>query len=145
MFLTYHMQNRIAFTVKYENRVAYYTAYSLHTTCPNSLPPIAMSSSTPSKRSRTQDATPEEEYGHLEKWFTGEQTQMVTYLHEVSQKSIIVPKYIRTDWLKEEQLDEVRRMINYHKLKKFLGLTSCIYPNLVKVFYTNLHVEWARC
>ena len=61
----------------------------------------------------TQDITPEEEYGHLEKWFTSEQTQMLAYLHEVSRKNIIVLKFIRTDYLKEEQLDEIGNMVNF--------------------------------
>jgi len=63
---------------------------------------------------------------------------MQKYLHEFSRKSIIAPKYITTEWLKEQRLEEVRSMINHHKLKKFLGLTGCIYSDLVKVFYTNL-------
>ena len=41
------------------------------------------------------------------------------------------------DWLKEEKLDEVRDMLKFKKLDS-LKLTENTYPNLVKVFLTNM-------
>lgn len=106
--------------------------------CPESLIPTAMSSSTPNRISRANTSTPEEECGHLEKWFTSEQIEMLSYLHECSRKMIIGSEYIRVDWSKEEQLHEIKNMVNHQKLKKCLALYGCIYPDLVKVFHTNL-------
>ena len=42
------------------------------------------------------------------------------------------------DWLKEENLVEVRSMLKFHKLDQFLNLTGNTYPDLVKVFLTNM-------
>jgi len=44
-------------------------------------------------------------------------------------------------WLEEEQLKEIRVIVNHQKLKKFLKLSGCIYPDLVKVFYINLTID----
>jgi len=35
-------------------------------------------------------------------------------------------------------LEEITNILNRQKLRKFLGLNGYIYPDLVKVFYTNL-------
>jgi len=100
-----------------------------------------MASHTPKKRTRTQSSTQEEDYGHLESWFNGEAKQMQEYIHTFSRKNLIAPKFLSMAWLKEEQLEEIRVIINHHKLKKFLELSGYIYPNLVKVFYTNLTID----
>jgi len=42
------------------------------------------------------------------------------------------------EWIKEQQLEEIRAIITHQKLKKFLELNGYIYPDLVKVFYSNL-------
>jgi len=42
------------------------------------------------------------------------------------------------EWLKEEKLDEVRDMLKFQKLDRFLKLTGNTYPDLVKVFLTNM-------
>jgi len=100
-----------------------------------------MASPTPTKRTRTQSSAQEEDYGHLESWFNGEAQQMQEYIHTFSRKNLIVPKFLSMAWLKEEQLEEIRVIINHQKLKKFLELSGCIYPDLVKVFYTNLTID----
>jgi len=41
-------------------------------------------------------------------------------------------------WLKEEKLDEVRDLLKHQKLKMFLKLSGNTYPDLVKVFLTNM-------
>jgi len=38
-------------------------------------------------------------------------------------------------------LDSVRSILKEQKLKRFLELTGSIYPDLVKVFYTNLNFD----
>jgi len=42
------------------------------------------------------------------------------------------------EWLREEKLDEVRDMLKFQKLDRFLKLTGNTYPDLVKVFLTNM-------
>jgi len=42
------------------------------------------------------------------------------------------------DWLKEEKLVEVRSMLKFQKLDQFLNLTRNTYPDLVKVFLSNM-------
>ena len=41
-------------------------------------------------------------------------------------------------WLKPEKLTETRYALKHKKLKQFLEMTGNVYPDLVKVFYTNL-------
>jgi len=41
-------------------------------------------------------------------------------------------------WLKDEKFDEARDMLKFQKLDKFLKLTGNTYPDLVKVFLTNM-------
>jgi len=40
--------------------------------------------------------------------------------------------------MKQQNLDSVRSVLKEQKLKRFLEITGNIYPDLVKVFYTNL-------
>jgi len=40
-------------------------------------------------------------------------------------------------WLKEEKLDEVRVILKFQNLEKFVRLSGNVYPDLVKVFLTN--------
>jgi len=42
------------------------------------------------------------------------------------------------EWLKEENLDEVRDIPKFQKLERFLKMSVNIYPDLVKVFLTNM-------
>jgi len=97
-----------------------------------------MSSSTPTKRTRTSSSSQKKDQGHLESWFSGDTEQMQECIHNYSRKSLIAPKFITTKWLKEQQPEEITNIINHQKLRKFLGLNGCIYPDIVKVFYTNL-------
>jgi len=50
----------------------------------------------------------------------------------------LAQKFIKLDWPKEEQLNEVKKPVNYQKLKKFLAFFGTIYPDLTRVFYTNV-------
>jgi len=60
------------------------------------------------------------------------------YYRECSRKIIISPKFLRLEWLKEEKLDEVRDLLKHQKLEKFLKMSGNTYPDLVKVFLTNM-------
>jgi len=41
-------------------------------------------------------------------------------------------------WLKEEKIDEVKDMLKFQKLDRFMKLLGNTYPDLVKVFLTNM-------
>jgi len=60
-------------------------------------------------------------------------------------------KLIIFNWLKEKKLMEVMSLLKEQLLKRFLEMSRNIYPNLVRVFYTNFqiigdnicsHVKW---
>jgi len=74
----------------------------------------------------------------LEGWFLGELELIDKYLHETSRKSVNTPKLVSFTWMKQQNLTVVRSLLKEQRQKKFLELTGNIYPDLVKVFYTNL-------
>ena len=75
---------------------------------------------------------------YLDRWFVGNQESIEEYYKLYSMKIIITPKALSLEWLKEEKLDEVRDMLKFQKLDRFLKLTENTYPYLVKVFLTNM-------
>jgi len=76
--------------------------------------------------------------GKLEGCFSGDVGLINKYLLETSRKSVNTPKVVSFTWMKQQKLDFVRSIIKEQRLKRFLELTGKIYPDLVKVFYTNL-------
>jgi len=74
----------------------------------------------------------------LEGWFSGDTNLINKYLLETSRKNMNTPKVVSFTWMKEQKLDSVRNILKEKKLKRFLKLTGNIYPDLVKIFYTNL-------
>ena len=76
--------------------------------------------------------------GKIEGWFSRESKQINKFLLETSRKTIYTPKLVSFIWMKQQNLSTVRSLLKEQRLKKFLELTGNIYPNLVKVFYTNL-------
>jgi len=59
----------------------------------------------------------------------------------MSRKQINVPKLLEFSWLKNESLAEPRVVLKHQRLKHFLEMTGNVYPDLVKVFYTNLSLD----
>ena len=59
----------------------------------------------------------------------------------MSRKQINIPKVLEFSWLKTERLAETISALKHQKLKQFLELTGNVYPDLVKVFYTNLTLD----
>ena len=55
---------------------------------------------------------------------------------EISRKVINTPKLISFNWLKE-----IRKALKDQKLRRFLEMSGNTFPDLVKVFYTNLLVD----
>jgi len=71
----------------------------------------------------------------------GNRESIQEFHREYSRKVIITPKFIRMLWLKEQNLDEVKEILRFQKLEKFVRLSGNVYPNLVKVFLTNMWYE----
>ena len=63
---------------------------------------------------------------------------MTIFLHDMSIKQINVPKVLEFSWLKSENLVEPKVVLKHQRVKHFLEMTGNVYPDLVKVFYTNL-------
>jgi len=101
------------------------------------------SSSTPKKRTKrayVKNVEPPDtsETDYLERWFMGNYESMQEFHIDYSRKAIIAPKFLRILWLKEEKLDEVSECLKFQKLEKFVRFSENVYPDLVKVFLTNM-------
>jgi len=59
----------------------------------------------------------------------------------MSKKVINSPKFLSFNWLKKQNLKDVRKAFKHQKLQMFLEMNGNIFPNMVKVFYTNLNFE----
>jgi len=79
--------------------------------------------------------------GKPEGWFVGDTNVINKYLLETSRKNVNTPKVVSFTWMKQQKLDSVTSVLKEKKLKRFLELTGNIYPDLVKVFYTNLSFD----
>jgi len=79
--------------------------------------------------------------GRLEGWFSGDNDLIEMYRFETSTKVINNPKVVSVDWLKSQKLDNVRKLLKDQSLRKFLEMKGNIYPDLIRVFYTNLKFE----
>ena len=79
--------------------------------------------------------------GKLEGWFSGDVDLINKYLLETSRKSVNTPKVVSFTWMKQQKLDFVRSILKEQRLKRFLELIGNRYPDLVKVFYINLHFD----
>jgi len=75
---------------------------------------------------------------YFDRWFVGNQESIKDYYKLYNRKIIITSKVLSLEWLKKEKLDEVRDMLKFEKLDRFLKLTGNTYPDLVKVFLTNI-------
>jgi len=80
--------------------------------------------------------------GVLENWFAGDDEGITAYIHEMSRKQINIPKVLEFSWLKTENLVETRSALKHQRLKQLLKMTGNVYHDLVKVFYTNLTLDW---
>jgi len=68
-----------------------------------------MASSSPSPKRKKSHAT--KRVGHLETWFSGDNEKIEKFLYESSQKAINNPKLISFNWLKEQNLKDVRNSL----------------------------------
>jgi len=51
------------------------------------------------------------------------------------------PKVVSFDWLKSQNLENVRKLLKDQLLRRFLEMKGNIYRGLIRVFYTNLKFE----
>jgi len=79
--------------------------------------------------------------GVLENWFAGDEKAITVDIHEMSRKQINIPKVLEFSWLRTENLSEFRSALKHQRLKQFLEMIGNVYPDLVKVFYTNLTLD----
>jgi len=63
------------------------------------------------------------------------------FLIEMNRKQISIPKVLRFSWLRAEGFESLFQQLKHQKLKSFLELSGKIYPDLVKVFFTNLEFK----
>jgi len=77
-----------------------------------------------------------EHQGRIEAWFEGNEDNIQVFLIEMTKKHISIPKVLRYSWLRTE--GSLLQQLKHQKLKTFLELLGKIYPDLVKVFFTNL-------
>jgi len=106
------------------------------------------SSSNARKRTKSLGRGPRyvDNTSRLEAWFAWEtkedsQKSIDAYLTTYSRKIVNIPKFVRLEWLEEQQLHGVCELLEFQGLKRFLGLTGNVYPDLAKVFFTNLKVK----
>jgi len=94
-----------------------------------------------SHRKKKFKEQPNSSQGILEKWFAGDSEAMTRFIHETSRKQVNALKVLELSWLREENLTEAKTLLKHQKLKNFLEMTRNVYPDLVKVFYSNLVQE----
>ena len=62
------------------------------------------------------------------------------YHKEFSQKTFVNPKFLRMEFLRNENLNQVVDILKFQRLERFVKLSGNIYPDLVKVFLTNMWI-----
>jgi len=82
-----------------------------------------------------------ESHGRIEAWFEDHEDNIQVFLIEMNRKQISIPKVLRFSWLKVEGFESLFQQLKHQKLKSFLELSGKIYPELVKVFFTNFEFK----
>ncbi|KAL2342102.1 hypothetical protein Fmac_010042 [Flemingia macrophylla] len=72
-------------------------------------------------------------------WFSTK-TQERIFNESFATKALVPPKVLHLDWLTEQGF-QFHTLLKDHDLNKFVGLSGFYYPDLVRVFYTNLHAD----
>jgi len=107
------------------------------------------SSSASRKRTKKAIAKPVEQHdsddnnesGFLTRWFGDNMESINEYHREFNHKTFGNPKFLRMEFLRNENLNQVVDMLKFQKLKRFVKLSGNIYPDLVKVFLTNMWID----
>jgi len=82
-----------------------------------------------------------ESHGRIEAWFEDHEDIIQVFLIGMNRKQISIPKVLRFSWLRVEGFESLFQQLKHQKLKSFLELSGKIYPDLVKVFFTNLEFK----
>jgi len=82
-----------------------------------------------------------ESHGRIEAWFEDHENNIQVFFTEMNRKHISIPKVLRFSWLRVEGFESLFQQLKHQKLKSFLELSGKIYPDLVKVFFTNLEFK----
>ena len=93
-------------------------------------------STPPTPRSPNQ-----ENHGRIEAWFKDHEDNTQVFLIEMNKKEISIPKVLRFLWLRVEGFESLFQKLKHQRLKSFLELSRKIYPDFVKVFFTNLEFK----
>jgi len=93
-------------------------------------------STPPTPRSPNQ-----EHHGRIEAWFEDHKDNIQVFLIEMKRKQISIPKVLRFSWLRDKGFESLFQQLKHQRLKSFLELSGKIYPDLVKVFFTNLEFK----
>ena len=59
----------------------------------------------------------------------------------MNRKQINIPKVLRFLWMRADDIESLFQQLKHQRLKSFLELSGKIYPDLVKVFFTNLEFK----
>jgi len=92
------------------------------------------------KNAELVNSDDDNEAGFLMRWFNGNKESMEEYHKEYSRKTFVNPKFLKMEFLINENLNQVADLLKFQKLEKFLKLTGNIYPDLVKVFLNNMWI-----
>jgi len=83
----------------------------------------------------------QEHHGRIEAWFEDHEDNIQVFLIEMNKKQINIPNVLRFSWLRAEGFESLFQQLKHQKLKAFLELSGKIYPDLMKVFFTNLEFK----
>jgi len=83
----------------------------------------------------------QESHGRIEAWFEDHEDNIQVFLIEINRKQIRIPKVLRFSWLRAKGFESLFQQLKHQTLKSFLELSGKIYPDLVKVFFTNLEFK----
>jgi len=93
------------------------------------------------KQVEQHDSDDNNESGFLARWFGGNMESINEYHREFSQKAFVNPKFLRMEFLRNENLNQVVDLLKFQRLEGFVKLSGNIYPDLVKVFLTNMWID----
>jgi len=93
------------------------------------------------KQVEQHDSDDNIESGFLARWFTGNMESINEYHREFSQKAFVNPKFLRMEFLRNENLNQVVYILKFQRIECFVKLSGNIYPDLVKVFLTNMWIH----
>jgi len=93
------------------------------------------------KQVEQHDFDDNNESSFLTRWFGGNMESNNECHREFSQKTFVNSKFPRMEFLRNENLNQVVDILKFQRLDRFVKLSGNIYPDLVKVFLTNMWID----